>query len=626
MAVPINGEKSAMLCVWGLAAVACILGVVHPPPGSHLGHGEQLLDFVRVIGTASLAVTLLLGPGILWRAGVGRAQPALAFLPLPGMALLIATGCVAWALADSVDPRLTCFVVFAPLLGLLLGGLLGAGPDNLLEAEERRALLIVGCALGIAIARALWSLGPEGELYGGTISRTLEVGDRSDSRISFAVVQLVAHGSQPYGPIGTSYFTPYDFSSRGPLPGLASAPIVLMSGGKPPVALPDNPWLPFDPQGFMAYRLAMMTFASTALLSLWQLTRKIGGRQAARVALLLAATTPFLVHEIWFTWPKLLAASFVVLGGICIVERRAFRSGLLVGVGYLMHPSALLSMSGLGLLALWPLKGVNWRRPDLKAAVLLVAGVAVALIAWRLVNGSHYSQSGFSDYLTQAFPNFHPTLLEWLGYRAASVGNTLVPMLLPIAFAQDMTVNMVGGTSPPVIHFFFQYWNGLPFGAGIVFFPLLLISLWRAWRIWRWPVFAAVIAPFIAFAIYWGASKTGMLREGLQAWMLVLLAVVALQQRHAGFPWLRSKPIRAILALRSVEVMLIAIGPALATGHGLISSSFTLNDIVALATMLALSAFLAKLVWSTTPARLASSCGSPPTDAPRTVPPGSHRD
>lgn len=627
MAVASNHERSAMLSVWGLAALACILGLAHPPPDSHFGHAEQLLDFVRIAGTVCLAITLLLGPGILWRASAGRARPALAFLPLPGLALLALTGCVAWVLAPNVDPRLTCFAVFAPLLGLLLGGLLGTGSDDLFEAEERRALLIVGCALGIAVARALWSLGPEGELYAGTISRTLEVGDRSDSRIPFVTIQLIAHGSSPYGEIATSYLFPYNFSSRGPLSGLASAPIVLMSGGRPAVALPDNPWRPFDPQGFMAYRLAMMAFASTAFLSLWQLTRRLGGHQAARVALLLAATTPFLIHEIWFTWPKLLAASFVLLGGICIVERRAFRSGLMVGVGYLMHPGALLSMSGLGLLALWPLKGANWRRPDLKAAVLIVAGTAVALVAWRLVNGSHYIQGGFSDYLTVAYPNLDPSPLEWLIYRAVSVGNTFVPMLLPISFADNMTVNVVGGTSPPSVHFFFQYWNGLPFGAGIVFFPLLLVALWHAWRLWKWPVFAAVVAPLLAFTIYWGASQTGMLREGLQAWVLVLFVVVALQQRHAGFPWLKSKPIRAILALRPAEVMLVAIGPALATGQGLISANFTLNDTVALATMLTLSAYLARLVWSATPAGLSSSCESPPTDAtptsPRGNPPGS---
>jgi hypothetical protein len=587
-----------MLCVLALAGLSCVLGLVtSPPAGPEIGGRQEVLDMIRIVAGAALAITLVLGPGLLWRAASGR-RLRLAFVPVPGIALLVVTACLAWGLAHHVEPRVVCFAVFAPLLGLMLGALLGMGAETILEPEERGALLIVGCALGFAVARSLWSLGPEGELYGGHVTRTLEVGDRSDSRIPYLISQLVAHGTRPYSPLGSSYFAPYDFSTRGPLPGLASAPIILMAGGRPPLAVPEGAWVPFDPAGFMAFRLAMMTLASTAFLSIWGLVRHLGGQRPARIALLLAVTTPFLVHEVWFTWPKLFAASFVILAGLSIVERKAFRSGLQVGIGYLMHPGAVLSPSGIGLLALWPLQGANWRRPDWKAALLLIVGAAVSLLAWRLVNGSHYSQSGFVEYLTGAGTNYHAAPGEWLAWRAASLGNTLVPMMLPIFFAKSFTVNVVGGASPAAVHFFFQYWNTLPFGIGILFFPLLLASLWRAWRLWRWPVFAAVIAPFAAFTIYWGASRTGMLREGLQAWVLVLLAVVALQQTRAGLARIRSKPIRAILALRVVELLLVALGPALATRHVLVSPGFALTDVVALVAMVAFAAILAKLVWS----------------------------
>ncbi|MFN8163258.1 MAG: hypothetical protein U0R26_05400 [Solirubrobacterales bacterium] len=621
-----------MVFLLGLAALSCLLGLVARPPAKYTGgNGEQLLDLIRVVATTALAIALLMGPGILWRTVSGRRQ-GLAFVPLPGLLLLIATGLLAWVLAGPVEPRITCFAIFAPAIGLMLGALIGAGEESLLDPDEQRALLVVGCALGFAIGRTLWSLGPAGELFSGTISRTLEVGDRSDSRIPFIIPQLVAHGNGPYSQIAAEYLFPYNFSSRGPLPGLATTPVVLLSGGRPPVGFAEEPWAPFDPAGFMAFRLAMMTFASTAFLSIWDLVRRIGGRQAARVALLLATTTPFLVQEVWFTWPKLLGASLVTLSGICIVERRAFRSGLLVGLGYLMHPGALLSLIGVGLVALWPLKGADWRRPQLKAALLLVAGVAISLIAWRLVNGSHYSQSDFVEYFREAgVADPHPALSDWLAYRADSLGNTLVPMLLPLFYAKCFTINVVEGispgTSPFSIHFFFQYWNGLPFGVGIVFFPLLLVALWRAWRLWPWPVFATVIAPFVAFTLYWGASRTGMLREGLQWWVLVLLAAVALQQRHAGFPWLRSTPVRAILALRAAELLAIAVGPALATGHGLVGGDFKLTDLVALAAMLGFGSCLAWLVWSSTPERLGETASGPPW-SPSAEPssPGSRRD
>jgi hypothetical protein len=600
--VTVSHERAAMLVVVGLAGLGCLLGPTFPPsPEGGNSVSSEALDLLRVLTTAALSATLLLGPGILWLAHRRGGKPGLAFLPLPGFALLAATGVAAWALSSVVEPRLTCLIVVLPVLGLLLGGLISAGDEDLLEPEERRVLLVVGCVLGLAIARSLWSVGPEGELYGNTISRTLEVGDRSDSRISFHVIQLIAHGAGPYGSLADSYLAPYNFSSRGPLSALASAPMAFVSGGDPPAQMPESPWAPFDGQGFMAYRLAMMTLACMAFLAAWQLTRQLAGAAAARFALLLAATTPFLVHEVWFTWPKMLAAAFVLLAALMLVRGRPLQAGLLLGVGYLCHPAALLGLAPLGLIALWPLVGQQWRRPRLRFAVLLVAGLAVAIVGWRLVNGSHYAQSVFFDYLTGTGFNLDPTLGEWVAYRAASIGNTLVPMMLPLFFGHEVAVNAVGADSPPVVHFFFQYWNGIPFGVAIVFLPLLLISLWHAWRRWRWAVFVSVVVPFLAFAVYWGSSPTGMLREGLQAWVLVLFVVVACEQAARGFPWMRSKPIRALLALRVVEVFAVALVPTLATEHVLIENSFRLVDSVALLGMLGFSACLAALVWTQQP-------------------------
>ena len=73
------------------------------------------------------------------------------------MGLLVLTAGLAWALSHSVEPRLVCFAVLAPTLGLLLGGLLGGGPEDMLDGEEQRALLIVGPG-----ARASRSAAPSG--------------------------------------------------------------------------------------------------------------------------------------------------------------------------------------------------------------------------------------------------------------------------------------------------------------------------------------------------------------------------------------------------------------------------------------------------------------------------------
>ncbi len=596
-----------MLAVLALALASCGLGLLAEPTAAPHHLREQALDLVRVLCTIALALSLLLGPGVAWRALSPADRPlSLGFLPLPGLALMIGGGSIAWALAASIDPRTVCYMLFALVLGGLVGTLLWAGPQELFDREERRVLLVVGCVLGLAVGRTLWSLGPEGELYAGTISRTLEVGDRSDSRISFHITQLIAAGEDPYGRLATILLMPYNFSSRGPLPGLAASPVVLLAGGRPPAVRPEQPWLPFDPQGFMAYRLAMMSFAAVAFLALWDLVRRLVGREGAYLAVLLAATTPFLVHEVWFTWPKMLAAAMVLLGAIRVIQRRPLQTGLLSGVGYLMHPGALLAVPTLGLITLWPVRRAQWKRPRIRQGLLLVAGLAVSLIGWRLVTGVHYDQSAFLDYFERTGPGGVPGFgTAWIASRLASLGNTLVPLLLPLADANNASINVVKGSSPAVVHFFFQYWNTLPFGVGIIFVPVLVIGLWRAGRRWPWPVAAVVIVPFALFAVYWGSFTSGLMREGLQAWTLTLCAVIACEQAASGFRWLRSTPIRMLLALRVVEVLAMAMVPTLATRHELVSAGFRLTDAVAVAAMLGFGAALGMLVWKAAP---------PPTD------------
>jgi hypothetical protein len=591
-------EWLVMLGLWSLAALACVLGLAQPTEAQE-PIGEQALALVRVLSTTALALVLVLGPGILLRELSGRRQIGLGFLPLPGIALLVAIGGLAWLLAGTLDSATTCYLTAVPVLALLFAGLLRAGPEGMLDPGERTALLLTGGLLGLAIARALWFFGPEGEVFAGSISRTLEIGSRPDSRIPFHVTQMVAHGTHPYSDLGVFYFDPYNFSSRGPLAGIATAPIVLLSGGRPPAAVPQLDWEPFDPSGFMAFRLAMTTLSCTALLSLWTLTRRLAGERAAHLGVLLAATTPFLLHEAWFTWPKLLAASLVLLAATSLIEKRPLQAGLLVGAGYLVHPVALLSLPALALLALWPLRGVEWRRPRVPYLLKLLVAVAGFVLLWRLLNGSGYTQDTFLTYLTEAGPSTPASDLgAWLSHRLESLGTTVVPMMLPLTHGDDSAINAFAGTSPWFVHVLFQYWNTLPFGVGVLFFPLLLVSLWRAWRRWPWGVFVAVAVPFLTFLVYWGSHATGLLPEGLQAWVLALLAVAAVQQAAAGFPWLRSTPVKAILSLRAAELFVVAVVPTLATRGELISSEYPLTDTVALLAILALSACLAAAVWT----------------------------
>src|SRR5207248_5218592 len=120
------------------------------------------------------------------------------------------------------------------------------------------------------------------------------------------------------------------------------APAVLLAGSKPDLSPDFQPWGPFDPQGFAAYRLSIQALAAFSLLFLYGIARRLLAAPAAEFALLLAALTPFVVHETYFTWPKLFAAALVMAGAHTLIRGWSLRAGLLAGAGHLAHPLALL--------------------------------------------------------------------------------------------------------------------------------------------------------------------------------------------------------------------------------------------------------------------------------------------
>lgn len=593
-----GGKGLGLVPALGLVHVA--IGFLAPAAGT----GAGFLAPVRLALAAACSVALVFGPGLaLWAAARsrGRAFPFV-LVGIPGPSLLVVTGAICWWAAPERDPAVVAAIVLVPVLTTLV--VCAAAPSLRVSPGDhaRRALVVVMVVLAVGAAKGTWSPGPPGELYGGTVSRTLEVGQRSDSRILFHVVQLVAHGTPPYSDLGRTYFRPWSFSDRGPLGGLAASPLVLLSGASVPVAMPDQPWAPFDREGFAAYRLAMSTLAVTCLTALFALVSRLRGLRAGLLAVLLAGLTPFVVHEVYFTWPKLFAAALVLVAADLVLDRRPGWAGFVVGVAYLVHPMALLSAPSLAVV--WAL--VAWRpstagRP---ATLRIGAGIAAMFVAatfslgaWRVVNAEEYSQDGFLNYALSADGQRPATPAAWLSARTKSVFNTLVPLHVFLVEGDHPAVNSISGPSPGVVRFFLQYWTGIPFGMGIVALPVLVSALAAAVR--RWPALfaASAVLPLLVFAAYWGVDRTGLLREGMHVWVLTLVAFAA-----AALALRRDRPrpvsrfVAAAWSMRALEVVAMMVVPAAAAGDGLYRSAYLRTDVLALVVMVAGPAWLA---WQT---------------------------
>lgn len=580
-------------------------------PGGWLGFSQPFImrgagwriaeELLLVILCAAAAFVIYLGPGVMLRQQLlKRFDYNLDFIwiPVPGLLGLAGVGLIAWLGPNHLSSRLIAKVSLLIVVIYCTYQLIRVPITSYTSYIERRVLLIALILVAIATSKATYSRGPVGELFGNTISRTLEVGGRSDSRLPYHVVQLIAWRQKPFSHLAKFLYKSYgvwNFSHRGALSAIAVAPLVLASPVRVPAVMPDQPWTVFDPEGFSAFRIGMIVMASCSLLIAFGLAKFFLPDEWALLAFFAVATAPFVIHEIYFTWPKLEAGSFALLAAYLILQKQRFASGLALGLGYLCHPSALMavpSLVGVIVASSWPaVRRLNWPHRVYHWALsmlIMMAGCAVWILVWRLVNGKHFAQGQFVSYFLQA-NGWHPTLHQWIHHRFDSFWKTFIPLHTFFFHRRDGDANSVYGPSSASVLFCLQYWATLPFGVGIAYFLCTLRLMWvaclkaRAWLLW------VFVIPGLFFVIYWGTADTGLLREGLHAWVIGLLIfwvwVLKTFEMRAQRFW---QVCNWALLSRIVAIPLMLLLPVISFPlQSPIRREFELSDIAALLTMLA---------------------------------------
>ncbi|HEY3673528.1 MAG TPA: hypothetical protein VGN51_21510 [Acidimicrobiia bacterium] len=616
---PTRAFRWATLATTILALAFLGLGVVDPPrahdtTGGGFAPATSAMWIVRIVIAAGAGVCFLLGPGIVWR----RIRPRglisnTAFLWIPGAVYLFVAGLVAWGLAHYGDPAITTALLLLPVPVAVLVCVRQWTP-HLVPTQERTAIALFLLVFSVGVGVSVWSQGPEGELYGGTISRTLEAGPRSDSRISYHVIELLAHGDSPYSAIGASYYAPYNFYARGPLAGLGAGAVVMAGHASPERAAPEAPWEPFDRQGFMTYRIMMMLMNATAVLAAFGLASTFLRPRFAVAAAALVALSPFVVYQTYFTWPKLLAASYTLAAAVALVRRRPLVAGLLLGLGYLAHPSTLfavpslllallvLRQQGVPLLSSSSMEGgaacvgppgfVRWCRDAVVAAI----GLGAVYYAWQLANAGHVVNY-FSDYLSSAYGHIHASPHDWVNSRLDLTANTFVPFRQAFTDAHDRFTNVVGGRSPFLVRVGEQWRGTVTVAVGLIYLPMFVYGFVRfARRAWLLAV-VMFLLPVLSLIVFWGANTTGLLQEGLHA--TFLLALLASFVGHTALPHSRvvGRWVRVSATARIVEIAFIVGGPTIATTGLLGGGVFRVTDVFALALLVASGVSLVVISW-----------------------------
>jgi hypothetical protein len=541
----------------------------------------------------------LLAPGLLVRQ---RRRIPFIWIPFPGVLGLGVTGLIAWIAPHALSPAWISRVALCLFAVYATYRLWRVPLARYTDVFERRVLFVVLVLAGIGTAKASYSIGLTGELFRSTISRTLEVGGVSDSRLSYHVVQLIAFQKKPFSDFGKELYRHYgswNFSDRGALASLAVAPIVLSGPVKVRSEMPNKDWIVFDPEGYADYRIVMIVLAAASLLPVFGLARLFLPEEWALLAFLVAVSAPFTVHEVYFIWPKLTTAAFILLSAYLIFRRRYFLSGLAAGFGYLTHPSALLGVPSLMGLAValteTPTITVLARKVRIwgPRIIGMLSGVAISFLTWRVINRRHYSQGQFVAYFLQADGpaiNFG----HWLKDRFDSFSNTVIPLNVFLFHSDRPGLNAIGEKSPAVVHFNFQYWDAIPFGAGLLYFFCLVRQGYIAWFKARAYLMLVFVLPFLLYTLYWGSDNTGMLRTGLHPWFLGLLIASTFvwykfQSHSQGFWRLASW---ALLSRVAGLSFILFMAPAWSQRQ-LYESRFALSDVVCVSLMLAGSVFLA---------------------------------
>jgi hypothetical protein len=245
-------------------------------------------------------------------------------------------------------------------------------------------------------------------------------------------------------PVTTVWARTYTVASRTPLFNLATAFVMGLAG-----------------HDFAFYQLASALTNICFVLALSVLLRDLFGRRAAWLALLLAPLNLWMLHNAWFTWPKMLAAYYLVLAlhfYLQSLRRRAadparaadyfIAFGAFALLAFMTHQSTLVYALPLLLHAAVMALGGRLLRPGVRevlACALLAVAVGGPWYAWlagtlgtdKIIHGTPVTHGDESAVFRPA------AIADWMG---CNLRDSVVPDGIRTAF---LTAVPDGEVPPP---------------------------------------------------------------------------------------------------------------------------------------------------------------------------------
>jgi hypothetical protein len=197
---------------------------------------------------------------------------------------------------------------------------------------------------------------------------------------------------------------------------------------------------------FRQFLAVAIPLNATMVLAVWYLGRALAIRRLLPlIAITLVILSPYEIIHTIFTWPKNLAAMFVLLATLVTFYRQpAWIAGFLMGLGYWSHPYALVFAGALGLHFL-----VEHRAGRATLASVISYAIAFALMIAPWLIWTRFFLGIPSDLIEQNFNSRSGWVSQiWIRLYNLCVllfpGAFNTPYFSPVTFAHAITISLAG--------------------------------------------------------------------------------------------------------------------------------------------------------------------------------------
>ena len=451
----------------------------------------------RAFTVATLAILLAWGlAGLLrWLGAPAFAAPLATSLWWLGLAAAaLALACALWRIRDFYGPALV-----ALYLAAVAGTHLATVPD-------------------------LPVLGESGQ---NNPLRARMVASPPDNFIPWSTAIYLHHGKDGREDRALYFGAEWAVTSRGPLLPLIITAVFIARDHQPhdPPYPAERRW-PADDEGMYLARAVAIALNALLLPALVALARTFGA--TPRAALLVGAglaLTPFFNENLAFTWPKLLAATGVILATLLIRTGPRWAWPPLLTLSYFAHPLALLFAPTL---VLYECARHDRLAPRLLVSTILLRALPVlALLApWWLYKAWVGHPDAMLGYVLGDGLGFAhaDSLASWFTARAANAAHTFLTGYWwftgsPFYWFDDW----IDGCARWAVHAGRSLWGqlGTVLGLGVA------VTLWRARRALAPELLYLILPATLTLLVFWGFSRDGLGRQCLEPLTALVLALAA---------------------------------------------------------------------------------------------------